>query len=715
MKNFAGKTVAALALTVTLMLGLMPAAAFADGVEEISEPAAVSETVSDIRSVSEVSNTETISNAASVSDSSAENADEGNNVNEAASNSVNSVENAAEGNNVNEAASNSENSVENAAEGNNASEAASDSVNQAENAAAVSAAASSAGSSAPALPEEPKAPSAPAEPDLTGLSAKEANLLIQAYNEEVDRYNAELETYNAAMDDYLQAVEDYNRSAESFNAQAEIFNAEADEHNAAENELVAASDARMADYDQKMASYNKTAGAIARVDAAHTAQIAEQEAVLGDIGRVTKETLSELGTVLTEDLYAQNGPFNSLVGKEGDLVIYWKDLVPTGSHSTILIDQGESSGNTYKVANLHIFEDFTSFDDMYAFQDMAGADAFIRSADLIDAIVIPAAMLERIVVIEYDVVEADANDTVTANTQAALFNYNSTLLTNRYLDGYTAGAYWIHSSEYIGTAADTDMDWSNGGMIFSYENGATDGLGARDTLNVTQYQYFARYAQPTMPEKPEQYIPNLIEHMDMMHLLSANSSSLSSIARMDLLPIPQNKPAPDPAPWVPTPKPAVKPQPEPETEPEVEIPEEAVPMAAPEALPETAEVAEVTENIVPLLVIHDVEDIADETVPMGAPHAGWALINLLSLIATVIAAVCMLLTIRRKSEDSEDRISKLLGIIPAVGAVELFILTENLLNPMVLTDRWTVLMLLILAVELVLAAVTRREREENQS
>lgn len=160
----------------------------------------------------------------------------------------------------------------------------------------------------------------------------------------------------------------------------------------------------------------------------------------------------------------------------------------------------------------------------------------------------------------------------------------------------------------------------------------------------------------------------------------------------------------------------------------VEIPAEvpaetnaAAPQApeAPEAptAPEekTEEPAEAADALVPLVVFHGTEEIAEEIVPQAAPQAGWALVNLLALILTSVTAVGMALTVRRKDENGEDRMSKLFGLLPAAGALVLFLLTENLSNPMVITDRWTVAMVAILAAELVLAYLTRRANsaEEN--
>ena len=104
----------------------------------------------------------------------------------------------------------------------------------------------------------------------------------------------------------------------------------------------------------------------------------------------------------------------------------------------------------------------------------------------------------------------------------------------------------------------------------------------------------------------------------------------------------------------------------------------------------------------------------------------WALLNLIALIATAFTALGMILTNKKeKEEDSENenaseeeegkrKNSKLFGIIPAVVALVVFILTENMKLPMVIIDRWTLLMAVILLVNLVLAYLTRRDKNQKE-
>ncbi|MBR0385692.1 MAG: hypothetical protein IJI05_04005 [Erysipelotrichaceae bacterium] len=164
----------------------------------------------------------------------------------------------------------------------------------------------------------------------------------------------------------------------------------------------------------------------------------------------------------------------------------------------------------------------------------------------------------------------------------------------------------------------------------------------------------------------------------------------------------------------PDPKPTVEPEPDPIPEPEPQ------PMPEPEPLPEP-------------------EPILDPTVPL-ASAGSWALINLLAAIATVIAALCMAVTFFRKKEEEEDnaeeqmaaemltiesdeendseknsrRHGKLLGIIPALVSVILFILTEDMTQMMVMADEWTLAMLVIMLVNFILAFFTRNRDDEEQ-
>ena len=76
--------------------------------------------------------------------------------------------------------------------------------------------------------------------------------------------------------------------------------------------------------------------------------------------------------------------------------------------------------------------------------------------------------------------------------------------------------------------------------------------------------------------------------------------------------------------------------------------------------------------------------------------------------------------VQRSAEKDDDdkkkkrRKSKFLGIIPAVGSVIAFILTEDMRLPMTLVDKWTFLMLVILFIGLATAFFTSNKKQEKE-
>jgi uncharacterized repeat protein (TIGR02543 family) len=103
------------------------------------------------------------------------------------------------------------------------------------------------------------------------------------------------------------------------------------------------------------------------------------------------------------------------------------------------------------------------------------------------------------------------------------------------------------------------------------------------------------------------------------------------------------------------------------------------------------------------------EIIPEEQTPLAGP--AWALLNLILAIATALASVLMLLgLIGKKKEDVLDggivretkkhATMRILTLLPAVGGIVAFILTENMKNPMTFVDRWTILMAVIALIQL---------------
>ena len=170
-------------------------------------------------------------------------------------------------------------------------------------------------------------------------------------------------------------------------------------------------------------------------------------------------------------------------------------------------------------------------------------------------------------------------------------------------------------------------------------------------------------------------------------------------------PEPQPQPEPTPQPQ-PQPQPAPQPQPEPQPEPEPVVEE---------VVEEVKEDVEEVEEVV----------IEDDETPLD-DFGGWALVNLISAILTVLVAfvLCIVYTNSRKQdENSEDDESsegkdsenfKFFSLIPAVASVVIFIFTEDMRLPMVMVDKWTLLMILLLIANLLLAFLIKHRDEDRE-
>ena len=185
---------------------------------------------------------------------------------------------------------------------------------------------------------------------------------------------------------------------------------------------------------------------------------------------------------------------------------------------------------------------------------------------------------------------------------------------------------------------------------------------------------------------------------------------------------------------------------EPEEEPKDEIipePEQVTPSIVP--VPETSDEPEEPEETQPedtQTASADEDDkeepveIEEEEVPLADMDGkAWALVNLISTIFTVLMTMFMLLTLRNKKEEDDDeeddeeesededrkdgkkarKAISVASILPAAAAVIAFIFTEDMRNPMALTDKWTIAMIAILIADILLLIIRgkRKEMEEE--
>ena len=196
-------------------------------------------------------------------------------------------------------------------------------------------------------------------------------------------------------------------------------------------------------------------------------------------------------------------------------------------------------------------------------------------------------------------------------------------------------------------------------------------------------------------------------------------------------PEPEQKPDPTPTP-TPVPPVVVPSTPAPTT-PVRRITPAAQPTPAPTAAP-TAQPADSQ----PAKAESEPEVIEDEETPLAPMGGGaWALVNLILMLLTVLASLLLLLGyLGKKKYAKEDEYGNALhdangneiidytrnkkgfwrvaSLIPAVAAVIAFVLTENMRLPMIMVDRWTLLMVIIAVVQLIVAVLCKKKKESEE-
>ena len=136
--------------------------------------------------------------------------------------------------------------------------------------------------------------------------------------------------------------------------------------------------------------------------------------------------------------------------------------------------------------------------------------------------------------------------------------------------------------------------------------------------------------------------------------------------------------------------------------------------------------------------------LQDSPVPKAAPTENWALLNLILCILTVLGSAALLLTffLRKKKEEEngtekqnpyitsktqndkenkdQDQIKRhgvwrLISLIPSVGSIIAFILTENMSNPMAIFDQWTAMMAVITVIQVIIMIFSKKryDREDH--
>lgn len=529
----------------------------------------------------------------------------------------------------------------------------------------------------------------PEQPVIENMSSDEANELINEYNSEVDSYNQQVDEYNQKVDDdYNAAIIDYNNQKQ-----------EVEDHNAEEDRKVGEVETHNSEEDAKVEKSQQ-----------------ELEIIEGKV-----------------EANAPGTSVSNFTTNSDELPTDWSD--ETEDLKTIEIEEAEEkSGETAKIINLHLYLDSTEVPgEIFEGGSNLTNDNFTITQDIKDSLIFA----------EWEVATFDLNDTVTTRSEGIVYkderirhegknykvqDYDARFIRN--VEDYTQGA-WNAGGSAIASNANTleygwgyDFDTQTGKGGETYisqftpeertqyylDNGelkeetvevrTVDKTEPKNILSIFVYLFQRFWDEPTEYEPQyEEYTPDYMEMPDepvkgeykekLNHMDNVPDDPKSPVIPSDPTPV-----DPDPEPDTPRPIP-VDPKPEPIIE-EVEEPVE--------------------------IVEEEVVIIEPEEVPQALPEGSWALFNLICAILTALSTILTIIFFKRKVEEDEeeDKIIKnsymtiLASVVLTIGSIWLFLITEDMRLPMVIFDKYSPIMFILLLIGICDIFIRARKEEDRQ-
>ena len=383
----------------------------------------------------------------------------------------------------------------------------------------------------------------------------------------------------------------------------------------------------------------------------------------------------------------------------------WSDETNEENLKTIKVEKSNNpSGKKIKVINIHLYLNDDSIYSPDVFNQLIEDDKFELSDEL----------KSRAVLTEWETAEIDYDDTVTLSSESKQFAGNIVWINGtrkwfgaapqpyffRNIEGYTQG-YWMPGSSMTAeTATETEYGW-DAGETYSYryaekpvlsryyENGQikTEVVTTRTTDRQEPKNIFALFTYlftrlAPEPEKQEMPVePTKGEYLDKLEHLSL----------LEVL--------------TPT------------------IPDTPTPTSTSNTNTDN------TSTIVPAVatVITETQPepttIKEVATPQAAPEGAWALLNLILTIVSCIIAIILIFT-KKKSENEEYtdeekkdirgiKRFKIYSILISIISIIAFILTEDMTLPMILIDKWTILMAIFTIIEIINIFIIRHKSKEE--
>ena len=604
----------------------------------------------------------------------------------------------------------------------------------------------------------------PAAPEKPAAASHEDNGKIEEYNKKVDEYNEAAKQHNESVDkEYEAAVEETNRmneeidrhneseqqrvkDAEERNAQAQKAadeeNLRIDEENAAEKERVDQVNKAEAEKEQAARDARSAAEAQNKETEEHNAKVEKYNA---DMEQYAKD-LSQ---------YEYDRKIEAQILKLGYGSVEQYNAAIDKAYNTPAKKSVEKNASAEKV----------TVKDTYTVQEAA-----VKSGRMVTVHI--EHNFQDIGLSYTEDFEIDANDVITVNPLCAICESTSPGYATFYYntDDQHQMGYWMEAYSSVGSNARySQSGWDCGDTHeISYKDGKNHAFDKEEI--VVEYNYmwnplkvYKTYntpVEPTAPENPgearsfvdvpELYAPKYETYAERQHVTAqleeigaavlwdhianpVKGAYISLLDYMSLFDVPQAAEAEAPAPSA-LPEAGTAPSAAPA---EAKTPAEQIAeaskavLAVKKAAPAPAGMT-IANGGTPLTAAN-AEMVSDNAVPMNimdgstpqAPFAAWALINLLCALATALLSLIMMIRYfgGRREENEEtgetrDRnrrgALRLASLIPAIGAIAAFLLTENMANPMILTDGWTVLMVIFLAIQTGVAILAARKDSDDE-
>lgn len=553
-------------------------------------------------------------------------------------------------------------------------------------------------------------------PDKPSATSHKDNGKIEEYNKKVDAYNESARQYNESVDrNYDAAVEETGR-----------MNAEIDRHNASEQQ-------RVKDAGERNAQAQKAADEEnLRIDAENEAEKSRVDQFNRD--EDAKAAAAAEARAAAEATNEEVREHNARVEKyKEDLEQYKKDLAQYEYDLRIeaqILGLGYGSVQQYNDAIERAYntpakksvEKNASAKELGVKDTYTVKEAAEKSGRTVTVHV--EHNFQGIGLSYTEDFEIDANDIITFSPISAAGEQTSPGYATFYYntDDQHKMGYWMEAYSSVGSNARHNVsDWNCGDTHeISYKDGKNHAFDKEEI--VVEYNYmwnplkvYKTYNTPSAPVEPENpgqarefvdvpelYAPNYQTFEAKQHVKAeleeikeaaiwenitdpVKEDYMSLIDYMDLFAVPKAAEA-----------------------------KAASSTAVSGAGHMAVNTEAVSDSAVPMTIM-------DSETPQAAASGAWALINLLSAIVTALLSLIMMVRyFRAGREENEERIESRKGIfrlasmIPAVGAIAAFIITENMANPMVLTDRWTAMMIIILAVQAVIALLAAKKNNDNE-